>query len=118
MSGVIIHTNTRKRKLVDTLFNLGLCITYDRVLNISTELGNKVCYHYEQQKVVCPLQLKGGLFKTAAVDNIDHNPSSTSAHDSFNGTGIFLIQTMIRTSMESNGLLSLFRMILMRRKLN
>ena len=56
--GVMIHTNTRKRKLVDTLFNLGLCISYDRVLNISTELGNKVCYHYEQEKVVCPFNLK------------------------------------------------------------
>ena len=75
-----------------TLFNLGLCISYDRVLNISTELGNKVCYHYEQEKVVCSLQLKGGLFTTAAVDNIYHNPSSTSAHDSFHGTGIFLFQ--------------------------
>ena len=28
----------------------------------------------------------------AAVDNIDHNPSSTSAHDSFHGTGISLFQ--------------------------
>ena len=37
-------------------------------------------------------QLKGGLFTTAAVDNIDHNSSSTSAHDSFHGTGISLFQ--------------------------
>ena len=75
---------------MDTLFNLGLCISYDRVLDISTELGNKICYHYEVEKAVCPPQLKGGLFTNAAVDNIDHNPSSTSAHDSFHGTGISL----------------------------
>lgn len=44
------------------------------------------------EKVVCPPQLRGGVFTTAAVDNIDHNPSSTSAYDSFHGTGISLFQ--------------------------
>ena len=90
--GIMLQTKTRKRELVDTLFNLGLCISYDRVLNISTDLGDKICYHYEQEKAVCPPQLKGGLFTTAAVDNIDHNPSSTTSRDSFHGTGISLFQ--------------------------
>ena len=31
-------------------------------------------------------------FTTAAVDNIDHNPSSTSAHDAFHGTAQSLFQ--------------------------
>ena len=33
-----------------------------------------------------------GVFTTAAVDNIDHNPSSTTAKGSFHGTSISLIQ--------------------------
>ena len=70
--GVMAHTKTRK--LVDTLYDLGLSVSYDRVLNISTELGNNVCRHYEIELAVCPPQLKGGLFTTAAIDNIDHNP--------------------------------------------
>lgn len=90
--GVMIHTKTRNRAIVDDLFHLGLCISYDRVLDISTELGNKICHQYEVEQAVCPPQLKGGLFTTAAVDNIDHNPSSISAHDSFHGTGISLFQ--------------------------
>ena len=52
--GIMLHTKTRKRDLVNTLFNLGLCMSYDRVLNISTELGDKICYNYEQEKVVPP----------------------------------------------------------------
>lgn len=36
--------------------------------------------------------LKCSLFTTAAVDNIDHNPTSTSSHDAFHGTGISLFQ--------------------------
>lgn len=90
--GVMLHTKTRKRELVDSLFNLGLCISYDRVLSISTDLGNKLCHHYEVEKAVCPPNLRSSLFTTAAADNIDHNPSSTSAHDSFHGTGISLFQ--------------------------
>ena len=40
--GLMTHTNTRKRTIVDELYNLGLSISYDRVLDISTEMGNKV----------------------------------------------------------------------------
>ena len=90
--GMMLRTKTRKRELVDSMYNLGLCISYDRVLSISTDLGNKLCHHYEVENAVCPPNLRGGLFTTAAVDNIDHNPSSTSAHDSFHGTGISLFQ--------------------------
>ena len=90
--GVMVHTKTRKRELVDCLYNLGLSISYDRVLAISAELGDQICQYYKMEKAVVPPKLKGGLFTTAAVDNIDHNPSSTSAHDSFHGTGISLFQ--------------------------
>ena len=95
--GVMIHTKTRKRELVDNLYELGLSISYDRVLGISNDLGNKICHHYSMEQAVCPPELKGGLFTTAAVDNIDHNPSSTTAHDSFHGTGISLFQHPDRT---------------------
>ena len=40
---------------------------------------------------MCPPNLRSRLFTTAAADNIDNNPSSTSAH-SFHGTGISLFQ--------------------------
>ncbi|XP_062605131.1 uncharacterized protein LOC134266937 [Saccostrea cucullata] len=90
--GTLMHTKTRKRDLVDTLFHLGLSISYDRVLGISTYLGDKVCRFFQKEGTVCPPVLKSGLFTTGAVDNIDHNPSSTSAQDSFHGTGISLFQ--------------------------
>ena len=90
--GVMIHTKTRKRELVDDLFELRISVSYDQVLEISANLGNNVCRQYMRAKAVCPPKLKCGLFTTAAVDNIDHNPSSISAHDSFHGTGISLFQ--------------------------
>ena len=42
--------------------------------------------------MVCPPKLRRGLLTTGAVDNVDHNPSSTTAQDSFHSTGISLMQ--------------------------
>ena len=42
--------------------------------------------------MVCPPQLCKDVFTSGAIDNIDHNPSSTTAKDSFHGTGISLFQ--------------------------
>lgn len=90
--GLTIHARTRKRDLIDTMFNLGLSVSYDRVLEMSTAMGTSVCEQYHRDNAVCPLNLHHGLFTTAAVDNIDHNPSSTTASGSFHGTGISLFQ--------------------------
>ena len=77
---------------MDALFELGLCISYDRVLSISTILGNNLCRQFEIEKTVCPPMLRKNLFTNAAIDNIYHNPSSTTAEDSFHGTGISIFQ--------------------------
>lgn len=90
--GVLMHTKTRKKELVDCLFELGLCISYDRVLNISTSLGNNLCRYFNMAQAVCPPKLKNKLFTTAAIDNIDHNPTSSTAQESFHGTGISIFQ--------------------------
>ena len=48
------------------------------MLEISNEIGKNICQYYKTQKAVCPPQFKGGV--------------STTAHDSFHGTGISLFQ--------------------------
>ena len=70
----------------------GLCISYDRVMNISTDLANSVTAQFQEDGVVCPPKLRKDVFTTAGIDNIDHNPSSTTASDSFHGTAISLVQ--------------------------
>ena len=90
--GLMTHAETRKRTLVDKLYSLGLSISYYRVLELSTDLGNSVCSRFESEGVVCPPKLNKGVFTTAAMDNIDHNPSSTTAQGAFHGTGISLFQ--------------------------
>ena len=51
------------------------------------------CLVYGQFQIcstVC--HLRKGIFVAGALDNIDHNPSSTTAQSSFHGTGISIIQ--------------------------
>ena len=90
--GLMLHAETRKRELVDKLYQHGLCISYDRALHHSTNMGNNVCHRYEIEQVVCPPTMRKNLFTTSAVDNIDHNPSAMTAKGSFHGTGISLFQ--------------------------
>lgn len=59
---------------------------------ISTDLGDEVCRRNTDESAVCPSNLRLHLFTTTAVDNIDHNPTSTTANDSFHGPGISLFQ--------------------------
>ncbi|KAK2551634.1 hypothetical protein P5673_027408 [Acropora cervicornis] len=48
-----IHGATRDRSLIDTFYNLGMCISYDRFLSVSTEITNSVIERYEREGVVC-----------------------------------------------------------------
>ena len=90
--GLLLHAKTRKRGLIDKLYDLGMSVSYARVLAISTAMGNTVSAQLEEEHVVCPSKLHFSLFTTSAVDNIDHNPSSTMAKGSLHGTRISLFQ--------------------------
>lgn len=90
--GLLLHGQTRKRELVDRFFHLGVSISYDRVLSISSSMAAEVAAQYQKDGAVCPFNLRRHLFTTAAIDNIDHNPSSTTSRQSFHGTGISMFQ--------------------------
>jgi len=69
-----------------------MCISYDRLLQITADMANSICSRFEADQIVCPPKMRHGLFTTGAVDNIDHNPTSATARDSFHGTSISTIQ--------------------------
>ena len=78
---------TRKRTIVDDPYNLGLSISYDSVLEISTEMGIKFAHVTNLKKLSVHLNfiIKKKVSTTAAVDNINHNPSSSTAQGAFHG---------------------------------
>ncbi|KAG7162819.1 hypothetical protein Hamer_G031227, partial [Homarus americanus] len=67
--GMMIHAHSRNRGIIDKLFQHGICVSYVRVLQLSARSG-----------------------QCCAVDNLDQNPFSNTATDSFHGTGISLFQ--------------------------
>lgn len=87
-----IHAATRNRNLIDKFFSWGICGFYDCLLRLTSDISNGVCEQFTIDGIVCPPKLRSKLFTTAAVDNIDYNPSSATAKTSFYGTGISLIQ--------------------------
>lgn len=90
--GILAHKKTRKRDFFDVLFKKGLSISYDRIFQLSIDAANKVIDLYEQDEVVCSTTFRGGLYTIGNLDNIDHNPTSTSAQDTFHGPAMSLIQ--------------------------
>ena len=67
-------------------------MSYDRIVQLSIEMANGVIDLFEEDGVVCPTNLREGLFTTGNLDNLDRNPSSTSAQTAFHGTAISLTQ--------------------------
>ena len=66
-----IDAKTRKKTLVQMLHEHGLSISYDRVSEISAQMGDAAVNKYVEDQVVCPPGLRRGLFTTTAMDNID-----------------------------------------------
>jgi len=90
--GLMLHAHTRKKELVYRFYHLDMSISHDRVLSLSATMGSIVCKQFHREQIVCPPRLHGSVFTTAAVDSIDHNPSSTTSKESFHGTDISLLQ--------------------------
>jgi len=70
------------------------------VLQICNRTANALCHEYRNNDLVCPPSLKPGCFTVAAVDNVDHNLSSTTAQASFHGTAISLTQFDVRDEVD------------------
>jgi hypothetical protein len=90
--GIAIQGKTRSKEIIDQLVKLGISVSCDCVLSVSTDLANSAIEHFEQDGVVCPSSLRSGLITLGAVDNFDHNPGATSATGATHGTSLSLFQ--------------------------
>ena len=97
--GLLLHSQTRQKNLIDKLYSLGLPISYERVLE---KTGNKICERFELEKIVCPPTLRKGLFTYGAIDNIDHNPSFSTSLSSLMGQGYHYFKTENRKMMDKD----------------
>ena len=90
--GMMLHAHTSKRELVDRVSHLGMSTSYTRAIELSAQVGNSACQQFHREHVVCSPKMRSNVFTKSAIDNIDHNASSTTAKRSFHGTAISLLQ--------------------------
>ena len=88
--------------MIEKLANEGLSISYRRVQDIQTSIASQLCAKFNKDGMVCPPTLQKGLFINAAIDNIDHDPSSTGAKSSFHGTSISVFQHVESETIDYN----------------
>ena len=75
--GQLIYAHTRK---TDTVLEKLSHLDSSNCLNqISTTLGNTAIDTFEQEHVVYPLEMNKGFYTIGDIDNIDVNPSSSTA---------------------------------------
>ena len=56
--GLLLHAKTRKRGLIEKHYDLGMSVSYDRVLAISAAMRNTVSARFEKEHVVGPPKLR------------------------------------------------------------
>ena len=68
---------TRSKKIIEQLYQMGISISYGRVMELEEWIATSVCEKFEEDGIVALAGLYYGLPTVGALDNIDHNPSST-----------------------------------------
>ena len=71
--------------MINKLANDGSPTNYQCVREFQEET-QYICMKYTREALVCPPQLKQGLFTITTIDNINHIPSSATASSLFHGT--------------------------------
>ena len=87
-----LYTITRSKTLIQCFHSLGICISYDRLLDITKDLSERLLYQYARDGVFLPSVLKQDIFTIIAKDNIDINAKSSTASKHFHGTSMSILQ--------------------------
>lgn len=90
--GLKAYGKWKSKSAVDELYSLGLSVSHTRLREITAALGNAVVRRATEEGLVCPGDLRRGIFTVSAYDNLDINPTSNTAGESFHGTAISIFQ--------------------------
>ena len=89
-----LHKETRSEKLINCLYDIGLAISYDKVMKIENGLGNAVFENIESNGVTfIPFTLEIGKPLHFAIDNIDFKNDTANGKSEFHGTTLVAFQT-------------------------
>ena len=69
--GLMVHSRTRKKSLIEELNECGLSISDKRILEIQNSITNLLCKLYDVQRSAYPPRLQENIFTVSAIDNLD-----------------------------------------------
>lgn len=90
--GLSCYARGRQKSWIDELHNLGISVSSNRIMEVTSQLCHLVVRRSNEEDFVCPWNLQQSLFTVAALDNIDLKSTSTSGQGEFHGTGISVFQ--------------------------
>ena len=77
----MIYLKTQKHGVTDYSSQLSLCISRDRLFQISIAMSNRAIKLYSEEGAIVPTNLKKDLFTTAVADSIDVNSKVFNSFD-------------------------------------
>lgn len=93
--GLHIHKETRSKKIVDCLEDLGLSIGYDSVMDIENTIADKVTDVIDENNgAYIPHTIQNGVPIHFAIDNNDFHNDTPDGKGEFHGTGQIIFQKM------------------------
>ena len=87
-----LYATVRSRVLIDHVYSLGICLSYQRVLDITKNLYNSTKKQFYRDNALVPGVLRKGIFTVMAKNNIDLNAKSTIITSHYHGTSISVFQ--------------------------
>ena len=87
-----MYATVRSKSLIDSLFSLGICLPYKRILDITKEIAEKELKKYELNGCFIPHNTILNIPTIIAKDNIDLNARSTIVKSHFHGISMSVLQ--------------------------
>lgn len=85
--GLMVHKESRNKKVIQHLFNLGLSVSYDRIMKIENGIGNAIAEKMSTNGgIYIPEHLVRDVPLHFAIDNIDFKNDTADGKGEFHGT--------------------------------
>ena len=90
--GLKLYSAVRSRTLIQSLYEIGVCISYDRILSITKSIYDSLNVNYDNSGIFLPQKMRKGIFLILLKDNIDKNARANLVHSHYHGTSISILQ--------------------------
>ena len=83
-----MHGDARLKKQIENAHELGMSVSYGRVMDVKRAIARAVCKCHTEDGVVLPTNLRCNVFTTYDVDNLDSHNKGNYSQDEFHGTAL------------------------------